>query len=223
MHNTDLLTEDTIAFARQLQDKLENARENHVCTPAELTAFTKAVQASLSYIIQERYCDEALENTGNIVALFRKLGVLPTVSGMLAQLNAKCVAMVSSEYGGEAAEPLLVIQRELTNESPLSETVAALGYALRMVALNTQDTAAFDELYERYSTRLLHYFYRMLGKETEKAQDFLQDLLLKIVEKPHLFDTRQRFSTWVYTIASNMCKNEYRRLQVRQQPALSRF
>lgn len=78
------------------------------------------------------------------------------------------------------------------------------------------DTAAFDELYERYSTRLLHYFYRMLGKDTEKAQDFLQDLLLKIVEKPHLFDTRQRFSTWVYTIASNMCKNEYRRLQVRQ-------
>ena len=39
---------------------------------------------------------------------------------------------------------------------------------------------------------------------------------LKIVEKPHLFDTQKRFSTWVFTVANNMCKNEYRRLQVRQ-------
>jgi len=74
---------------------------------------------------------------------------------------------------------------------------------------------AFDELYTRYSSRLLHYFYRMLGKDGEKAQDFLQDLFLKIVEKPHLFDAKKRFSTWVFTIAANMCKNEYRRLKVR--------
>lgn len=77
------------------------------------------------------------------------------------------------------------------------------------------NTAAFDELYNRYSMRLLHYFYRMLNKDKEKAQDFLQDLFLKVVEKPDLFDTRQRFSTWIYSIANNMCKNEYRRLQVR--------
>lgn len=78
------------------------------------------------------------------------------------------------------------------------------------------NTAAFDELYERYSVRLLHYFYRMLNKDTEKAQDFLQDLFLKIIEKPVSFDVQKRFSTWLYTIAANMCKNEYRRLQVRQ-------
>ncbi len=78
------------------------------------------------------------------------------------------------------------------------------------------NTMAFDELYHRYSTRLLHYFYRMLHKDTEKAQDFLQDLFLKIIEKPALFDTQKRFSTWIYSVANNMCKNEYRRLQVRQ-------
>lgn len=77
------------------------------------------------------------------------------------------------------------------------------------------ETAAFDVLYTRYSSRLLHYFYRMLGKKEEKAQDFLQDIFLKIVEKPQMFDPSRRFSTWIFTVASNMCKNEYRRMQVR--------
>lgn len=76
-------------------------------------------------------------------------------------------------------------------------------------------TAAFDELYGRYSTRLLHFFYRMFDKDNEKAEDFLQDLFLKIIEKPHLFDADKRFSTWVYAIANNMCRNEYRRLAIR--------
>lgn len=76
-------------------------------------------------------------------------------------------------------------------------------------------TAAFDVLYQRYSGRLLRYFYRMLNGDEEKAQDFLQELCLKLVEKPHLYDSSRRFSSWVFAIASNMVKNEYRRMQVR--------
>lgn len=78
------------------------------------------------------------------------------------------------------------------------------------------DTSGFDELYDRYSRRLLLYFFRELGGDEQKAQDFLQDIFLKIVEKPGLFDTERRFSTWIFTVAYNMCKNEYRRLEVRE-------
>lgn len=85
-----------------------------------------------------------------------------------------------------------------------------------MTCMAQGNTVAFDELYKRYSTRLLHFFYRMLNKDSEKSQDFLQDLFLKIVEKPEMFDTTKRFSTWIYSVAGNMCKNEYRRLQIRQ-------
>lgn len=74
---------------------------------------------------------------------------------------------------------------------------------------------ALDTLYDRYSSRLLHYFHRMLNRDAEKAQDFLHDLFVKIVERPTAFDTRQSFTTWVFTVAHNMCKNEYRRLEVR--------
>lgn len=78
------------------------------------------------------------------------------------------------------------------------------------------ETEAFDELYQRYSGKMLNYFYRLLNQEEEKAQDMLQDLFMKLVEKPHLFDPSKRFSTWIYAIASNMVKNEYRSREVRK-------
>lgn len=85
-----------------------------------------------------------------------------------------------------------------------------------MELIQRHDTSAFDELYERYSRRLLIYFFRELGGDEEKAQDFLQEVFLKIVEKPELFCTEKSFSAWVFVVAYNMCKNEYRRLGVRR-------
>jgi RNA polymerase sigma-70 factor (ECF subfamily) len=84
-----------------------------------------------------------------------------------------------------------------------------------MECIQRGNTSAFNELYNRYSKRLLFYFFRELGGDQEKAQDFLQEIFLKIVEKPDLFCTEKRFSTWIFAVAYNMCKNEYRRLGVR--------
>lgn len=85
-----------------------------------------------------------------------------------------------------------------------------------MQQLANGDFQAFNYLYARYKNRLLYYFYRMLNQSQEKAQDFTQDLFYRILEKPFLFDTNRTFSTWVFSIAHNMCKNEYRRLEVRK-------
>jgi RNA polymerase sigma-70 factor (ECF subfamily) len=84
-----------------------------------------------------------------------------------------------------------------------------------MAAIQAGDSGALESLYNRYSRRLLIYFYRMLGAE-EKAQDFLQDIFLKLTEHPHTFDTSRTFSKWIFSIAANMCKNEYRSLEVRR-------
>ena len=78
------------------------------------------------------------------------------------------------------------------------------------------DTSAFDELYGRYSKRLLYFFLRMLGNDKETAEDFLQEIFLKVVDKPYMFKSERRFSTWIYTVAHNMCKCEYRRRDVRK-------
>lgn len=84
-----------------------------------------------------------------------------------------------------------------------------------MEFIQAGNTGAFDELYFRFNKKLLHYFYRMLGEEG-KAQDFLQEIFLKIVEKPKFFDTRKKFYSWIFSVANNMCKNEYRRKEVRK-------
>ena len=71
--------------------------------------------------------------------------------------------------------------------------------------------AAFNELYQRYQARMYRYFYRMLGQNKRKSNDFTQDLFMKVIQKGNSFDTSRKFSTWLFTIAANMCKNEYRR------------
>jgi RNA polymerase sigma-70 factor, ECF subfamily len=69
---------------------------------------------------------------------------------------------------------------------------------------------AFEVLYARYSVRMYQFFYRMLWQNEDTANDFLQDLFLKIIEKPQLFNTQKVFKSWIYSVAHNMCKNAYR-------------
>lgn len=72
-------------------------------------------------------------------------------------------------------------------------------------------TKAFEELYARYYEKMYYYFFRMLRQDANKAQDFVQDLFVKLVEQPQAFDVNRKFSTWIYRVASNQCKNEYRK------------
>lgn len=78
-----------------------------------------------------------------------------------------------------------------------------------------KDTRAFSVLYDRYSDLLVNYFYKMLWQDREKAEDFMQDFFAKIIEKPKLYDTTRNFKTWMFSVANNMCKNEYRKQAVR--------
>ena len=70
---------------------------------------------------------------------------------------------------------------------------------------------AFNELYQRYGTKLYTYFWRALAQEKEVAEDFTQQLFLKLIERRASYDVRRTFSAWLFTIAANMVKNEYRR------------
>lgn len=62
------------------------------------------------------------------------------------------------------------------------------------------------------------HFYRMLNQNEMVAEDFTQQLFMKIIEKPESFDPERRFSTWIYSVAGNMLKNEYRRQARKPEP-----
>lgn len=74
----------------------------------------------------------------------------------------------------------------------------------------------FDELYARYGQKMFSYFFRMLWKNKELAEDFTQDLFIKLINNADAYLEGRNFSTWLYSIANNMCKNEYRKQEVRK-------
>ena len=79
-----------------------------------------------------------------------------------------------------------------------------------MVHIINGDTPAFDELYKRYGKRLMNYYLKMLNYDKAQAEDDLQDLFMKIAEAPEKFDGSRQFKTWIFSVASNYCKNVYR-------------
>ena len=71
------------------------------------------------------------------------------------------------------------------------------------------DPRAFGEIVARYQVRLLNFVYRMIG-DRERAEDLVQEAFLRIYRHLDRFDRSRKFSTWIYTIASNLAKNELR-------------
>lgn len=85
-----------------------------------------------------------------------------------------------------------------------------------MKLLSKGNQKAFDEIYLRYSDVLFGYFMKMLARDKEKCEDMVHDLFAKIIRKPDYFNADRSFRTWVFSVACNMCKNEYKRMSVRK-------
>jgi RNA polymerase sigma-70 factor (ECF subfamily) len=76
-------------------------------------------------------------------------------------------------------------------------------------------SAPFNELYHRYGQKMFSYFFRMLWKNKELSEDLTQELFIKVMRHAEQFEQGKSFATWLYSIAHNMCKNEYRKEEVK--------
>src|SRR5207249_1131411 len=65
------------------------------------------------------------------------------------------------------------------------------------------DHQAFGALVDRYQTRLLNFINRTIG-DRERAEDLVQEVFIRVFRHLHRFDQTKKFSTWIYTIASNL-------------------
>ena len=90
-----------------------------------------------------------------------------------------------------------------------SEALKALDDSALVARCLTGDRRGFNELVERYQTRLLNFVYRTTG-DRERAEDLVQETFIRVYRHLHRFDQTKKFSTWIYTIASNLAKNELR-------------
>jgi RNA polymerase sigma-70 factor, ECF subfamily len=71
------------------------------------------------------------------------------------------------------------------------------------------EETAFSLIVERYEPLIKGFLYKRL-KDEERVQDLTQDTFLRVHRARDRYDSARKFSTWIYTIASNLLKNEYR-------------
>ena len=99
--------------------------------------------------------------------------------------------------------------------APSPRVVAAMGAEADpdvrlMLQLQAGDEEAFTELFRRFGPRILQYVRRLVGTEA-RAEEITQDVFVQIFRFRHRYRPESRLSTWIYTIATNLCLNELRR------------
>jgi RNA polymerase sigma-70 factor (ECF subfamily) len=81
------------------------------------------------------------------------------------------------------------------------------------------DARAFEILVERHQGPVFNFILRYVG-ETTAAEDVLQELFLRVVKGATTFQRRAKFTTWLYTIARNLCIDAKRKARYRRTESL---
>jgi RNA polymerase sigma-70 factor, ECF subfamily len=79
-----------------------------------------------------------------------------------------------------------------------------------MLRVKQGDTAAFEELVEKYKQPVMNLLYRNLRDATE-AEDLAQNVFVQVYKFADRYRVEAKFSTWLFTIARNLSLNEIRR------------
>jgi RNA polymerase sigma-70 factor (ECF subfamily) len=79
-----------------------------------------------------------------------------------------------------------------------------------MLRVKRGDRAAFAALVEKYQQPVMNFVRRTLRDETE-AEDLAQNVFLQVYKSASRYVSTAKFSTWLFTIARNLCLNEIRR------------
>ena len=82
--------------------------------------------------------------------------------------------------------------------------------AALMLRVKQGDAAAFTELVEKYKQPVINLIYRTLRDATE-AEDLAQNVFVQVYKSADRYRVAAKFSTWLFTIARNLCLNEIRR------------
>lgn len=83
-----------------------------------------------------------------------------------------------------------------------------------ILAVQDGDSRAFDILVERYKNRLFAYLLRMLS-DRDKAEEIAQETFVRAYMNADKYKPIAKFSTWLYTIGTNLVRNHIRKMKRR--------
>ena len=92
---------------------------------------------------------------------------------------------------------------------PLSPAMEDPDVAL-MLRVRGGDEDAFRELFRKHCPHVLRFVRRHVGEEAI-ADELVQDVFTQVYRARARYRPEARFTTWLYTIALNICRNERRR------------
>lgn len=81
------------------------------------------------------------------------------------------------------------------------------------------DVSAFEVLLARHRRPLFNFLLRSV-REPARAEDLLQDVFLRIIQNAADFQGQAKFTTWMYTIARNLCVDHARKMSHRRHASL---
>jgi RNA polymerase sigma-70 factor (ECF subfamily) len=88
-----------------------------------------------------------------------------------------------------------------------------------MLAFKSGDARAFATLVQRHRGPVYNFILRYVGHR-QRAEDLLQETWLKVVRSSSEWQPKARFTTWVYTIARNLCVDSARKETFRKTDSL---
>src|SRR5215469_389643 len=88
-----------------------------------------------------------------------------------------------------------------------------------MLRLKNGEDLILNELMARWQKPLVGFIYRYIGYEADTL-DLAQETFARVYETRHRYTVRGKFSTWLFTIAANLCRNYLRWRQRRSESAL---
>jgi RNA polymerase sigma-70 factor, ECF subfamily len=86
-------------------------------------------------------------------------------------------------------------------------------------AIQRGDKAAWSELLTRYQDRLFGVCLRMVG-DRDRAADYAQDSMVRIIEGLGSYDGRAKLSTWMIRVTMNVCFSRLRAEKLRRHASL---
>lgn len=102
-----------------------------------------------------------------------------------------------------------------------AETYTKQDWAQCMEKVKAQDKQAFATIFNHFSPRLKQFTFKHMGNE-QVAVELVQETMAVVWQKSHLFDgSKSSLSTWIYTVARNLCFDLLRKQKGRQAHLLS--
>lgn len=88
---------------------------------------------------------------------------------------------------------------------------------VNLVKLSLKSPNNFALIIEKYQKPIFYYLKRISNLQDEDIEDELQEIFLKIYRNLNSYDTKLKFSSWIYRIAHNHVISHYRKLKARPQ------